>query len=1671
MPSSAKFFTHSSLYTSILIALSVSNVAVANITTDPKAPTTQKPIIAVAKNTNQQNIPVIQIQTPNHGISHNKYTQFDVSTSGAILNNSRHTTHTQLAGVVNANPFLRQGEAHTIINEVRSNKPSQLSGVIEVAGQKANLVIANPSGINVAGSGFINVHKATLSTGRIQSKQGQITHAITEGVIQIQTPKGVSHTDVGLGGANKNADLVNLYSKTASINAQLQAKHAITIVTGANQISDTGQITPINDDKSVVKTKTPATIAIDVKALGGMSAGSITLIGTDQGFGVNQAGRLNANNHIIITADGKITHTGHSRANQGVELDAKQISIDRGFIDTNGSLLLTAKQKLATDGSTLTASRNIQAVVTGDGTTHQQSSAVFKNTTLTATNITTANLAGILTHQDTTLNATGNISSFAQHDQRLDNTTMTSGQNSQIQTNHDLSISNTSINTKQHMAIYAKGNQTTNNSLLNAKGVFSNITDGRHAISGDVSHTGGAVLLHSDDLVVQDDGQLTTRAIGNTLLADNDSIKRLNGDLSIQTNRTLNISPQHHSIQAVGDLSLRAVAGDLHLQGQGGNLGSGSQQTLRLDATLGGIELQGQNIHLQGSNLHANQDIGLYATQGHIVIDGVKNTLSNQQAAYALDYAKKQLDDTKAKLDALKKQPKYIAYHQEKARLENLNVRYEQAKIPPALLDEPEQTVTLLMPSPPRFVLSSNPHLVAPMMVYDPPERVVMRIPNPNRRSRRSTPVLDPELLDFDPKKAFQQLRQNHKEVIEQEASFTNQQERLASRVSFLTQAVFGYEHSTASLNSKTGDITLAASSDILLSGASLDAKAGDIHLSAQGMMPNAYTKTKSDTTQTLNGSIVLDGLQNYYERGRENSDHHRILAFSTPTKLSAGKNIHLHATHQSPNTHLVIQGGQLQAAQDININANHAVLLDAGLDYEYGYDKNTHRHGKWYKRKYTTTISSNEWKDVAPTTLTAYHIRLKTHGSNRKNNLALYGTKMHTTGGDISLWSSGNIALYAVDSTHSNEYNSHTKKRFLGIRYNDTHKQGKKYLKTALPATLTANYIGSHSQGDTTLEGTQFNYLSGASITANGRLSLLSATSELQERHQKDSNWVLWQRTTDQGQIKESAILPSFTGITKPVLDAKGGIHVQIPTTEQDAQQHTLKAQILQLATEPQYSYLTDLVHREDINWQQIILTQEDWDYKQQGLTPAGAAIVTIALSAATGDFSGSIATAATTAFQSQTIGAMASAAFNTLTTKATISLINNQGNIKATLKELGSKDSVKQLAFALASAGMSHKIDKALKIKNTDITQTTLNQRTIKAIADGTSKSLLESAIYGTSLEESLKNNLRAQLTTVATQEVFKGPVKDLDGDTLSENLSHKLAAALTGCLSAKASGNDCNAGMIGATIAETWADYQVDDPSTLTQTQKNTLIHQAKLLAAITAAYAEEDVNTAASMAEEAVRWNGTYIDKNNEVKKVILNGDKGIYKCNFQNDKCIDPPIKIGESMFEDAFISPDTGNAVGRIYIGENIDEYIYDLNSQAWLSGFYGKELYAYNSLPGNKYDIKSNYPGHKGKSYHAFLFTGKYITLREGGNILAGMNAAILGVPFDEFQKASGALHAGGKLGLIRHKTTGYVYGAYPRYGEIDYQYLRSKYGYQLGIKRIECNINNSNSLGCENK
>ena len=132
------------------------------IQADSAAATNQRPVVLQTAN----GLPQVNIQTPNdQGLSHNRYTHFDVDTQGAILNNSRKNTQTQQGGWIQGNPYLAGGEAKVILNEVNSNHPSQLKGYVEVAGKKADVIIANPNGIHCQGCGIINAERASFTTG------------------------------------------------------------------------------------------------------------------------------------------------------------------------------------------------------------------------------------------------------------------------------------------------------------------------------------------------------------------------------------------------------------------------------------------------------------------------------------------------------------------------------------------------------------------------------------------------------------------------------------------------------------------------------------------------------------------------------------------------------------------------------------------------------------------------------------------------------------------------------------------------------------------------------------------------------------------------------------------------------------------------------------------------------------------------------------------------------------------------------------------------------------------------------------------------------------------------------------------------------------------------------------------------------------------------------------------------------------------------------------------------------------------------------------------------------------------------------------------------------------------------------------------------------------------
>ncbi|HDX6126467.1 DUF637 domain-containing protein [Acinetobacter baumannii] len=276
----------------------------ADIVADSAANAANRAVIAAGKNSAGTTVPVVNIQTPKNGISHNIYKQFDVLAEGAVLNNSRQGATTKTVGAVAANPFLATGEARVILNEVNSSAASRFEGNLEVAGQMADVIIANPSGINIKGGGFINANKAIFTTGKPQlNADGSIKQfTVDQGRITVSANP---NSKFGLGGNNNDANYVDLYARALELSAELHAKNDIQVIAGANNVSaDLQEVT------AKTGTGTAPALAVDVKALGGMYANNIYLMGTEKGLGVTNAGTLQAVNNLVITSAGKIEHSG-----------------------------------------------------------------------------------------------------------------------------------------------------------------------------------------------------------------------------------------------------------------------------------------------------------------------------------------------------------------------------------------------------------------------------------------------------------------------------------------------------------------------------------------------------------------------------------------------------------------------------------------------------------------------------------------------------------------------------------------------------------------------------------------------------------------------------------------------------------------------------------------------------------------------------------------------------------------------------------------------------------------------------------------------------------------------------------------------------------------------------------------------------------------------------------------------------------------------------------------------------------------------------------------------------------------------------------------------------------------------------------------------------------------
>ncbi len=497
-------------------------------------------------------LPQVNVARPSSaGVSVNTYNQFDVQKAGAILNNSATMVQTQQAGWINGNPNYGAGQAaRIIVNQVNSPNPSQIRGAVEIAGARAELVIANPSGIFVDGGTFLNTSRATLTTGvPYYGADGSLAgYNVNRGLVTVS-------------GAGLNAtgtDQVDLIARAVQVNASVYAKN-LNVIAGTNQVNhDTLAATRIAGDGPA-----PA-VAIDVAQLGGMYADRVFLVGNAAGVGVANAGTIAAQaGDLTLQSDGRLVLTGKTTASGNLALSAS------GGIQNSGTTY--AQQSL---------SASTAADLTNSGTL-----AALQNTTVNAGSIHSTGTLGAGVNNDGSVVHSGDLNLTASGQLTA------TGQNA---AGGNASLTGASVN--------LAGSQTAANGNLSL-----NATAGDVNLSNATTSAQGAIQANASGTVINDHGNLSSGG-GTTLTGG--AFSNQSGKVSSQGPLSVNVAGQ--IANQSGELVSESTA-DVHggaIANNQGTLQSAAGMTVAgesLDNTAGRItSLNGDGLSVTTSGQLTN---------------------------------------------------------------------------------------------------------------------------------------------------------------------------------------------------------------------------------------------------------------------------------------------------------------------------------------------------------------------------------------------------------------------------------------------------------------------------------------------------------------------------------------------------------------------------------------------------------------------------------------------------------------------------------------------------------------------------------------------------------------------------------------------------------------------------------------------------------------------------------------------------------------------------------------------------------------------------------------------------------------------------------------------------------------------------------------------------------
>ncbi|OYD19348.1 hemagglutinin [Klebsiella variicola] len=1461
------------------------------------------------------NVPVVNIATPNAaGISHNAYQDFNVGTQGAVLNNATQGGKTQLGVTIdNGNAGLKGKPAELIINEVTSGNRSELKGKLEVFGNKAGVMIANPNGITCDGCGFINTPSVTLTTGKPQfDKQGALD--------ALEVKKGaVIIGGNGLDGAS--AEYVDVISRATELNGKINAK-TLTLTQGANRVSfKDGSVKPIAGEGAKPQ------LAVDTKALGGMYAGKIRLVATENGVGVNLNSITSTQRDISLTTAGKIT-LSNVKAQTDLNVSGQEIVTPAGSSVRAERDMTLAATTIDNRSSTTTAHGDMRVFAsvvrnTGNGATlHSQknlwiqkdalgnkSNLVENRSATIKTNtgdlvVRTDRLENIISRADTII-STERPTTALVSDSRLGWHPMNSGMGQgiahvvgEMETGEpdkwfgSIDFKNlTYLQTeKQHYTVLTEGARPVisagNNLYLNAGDLINRLGDisagkdavltGRNFISENrYEGTLGKYLIYQQDPYIETlkPEPMEGGAFPGGLFHTRQIIKyRHSGEMNDWTPGRLLVSRLSTGGNLVADFSERIESNEPYST----NVGY-SGVVARPDT------ITAKNILLRAGNIITTD---VMKATGDIILQSDGST----KMALALMTAGKDL-----------------------SVLAGGGVEAWQSELK-------GQNITLV--SRGGDVISHTSEW--PNYFHSDGVRWLGSL----EASRDLSVTAGGNIL----------LRNTRFPVRSQNISLVANGDITMDK----NEAMLGHERPGVVMdqarkqelfNRMLPGEPLRASGDITLSGKRLS-------LYGAGLEAGSNISLSSAANTDLNMRSLSDRYSEFFPNNRipELRSH-----------LNAGGNLLINSAAD-----IGLQGADIVAGKNVTLLAGKLVWL-GGYGYgvtDSGNDNNrdelnvlTRIHGA-----NSVTLAANGAIQATGSTLTSNGNITLTSGGNMQFQSArgtVYRESgnswtesvsqtgvMLNAGGALTIISGGSILfqasrllakgamdvaakggwLYAQAMEESSHYQRETTKRkWWGEK--TTVKQTKHTTTNKVTEFTAGGNLSLMSRDDSTYEASKIEAQKNATLTStNGKVNFLAVKNTTFEQTVSTSKG-FYIKQGNKGYSEGKWVLPSVYVGGQLTVNAANGISADIKAKNGQALQGAVNALGALSGTE----WLKGLNTRSDVQWNTVKDAYDSWNYKSQGLNPAVAAVIAIAAAAVTAgsSLSATVASSVTSSVGGGvvTTGAV-TAGMSSLAAQVAVALVENQGNLSKTLSALGSSSSVKSLATSMVIGGALAGFDKVMNIDvppdKAQLPALVKNEGWGKVVQRVAGQSVISSSlnttINGGSFKDNLTNALLANIGNQINAEGAgligdNGEILGLPGKALSHAVVSGISAEI-----GRGDGKGAAAGALAAELAAITLGEIFVEPAT----RDNQLQSAGRIIGAISGAAvtnSSDGANSGANAAENVLRYNFLMHDEPARMAKKLADC-KGNGGCEADVRKEITLLSAKNEKQFESCRI---TGN--------------------------------------------------------------------------------------------------------------------------------------------------------------